>query len=103
MSFEIKIQVLFSEETGFGTYTDALYFTEEEFKIISEKTIDSLIQERVDAWVNEGNHTSPLPEPTKEDLLNSLQAIEAQKMELDSIKIQIELKISEIDSVQEIK
>jgi hypothetical protein len=51
---EIRIQVKFTEtdpKTGLE-YTDALYFTEDEYATISRKEIDTLKKERFDKWTD---------------------------------------------------
>jgi hypothetical protein len=46
-----KIQVRFREETEFGPYSDALYYTEEQWKTVTESTMQEEARIRVDNWV----------------------------------------------------
>ncbi len=47
----VRIQVLVSRDTEHGTFTDALYFTPEEFQSLPEERIEELSTERVDNWI----------------------------------------------------
>jgi hypothetical protein len=47
-----KIQVRFREETEFGPYSDALYYTEEQWKTVSEDQMQDEARKRVDNWVD---------------------------------------------------
>ncbi len=51
MSEQVKIQVLFTEKTEYGDFTDALYFTESEFLSMTREKIDALKQERLNNWI----------------------------------------------------
>ena len=75
---EIKIQVRFSKDG----LNDALYFTLDEWAVISQDTLEKLKQERVDKW-QEALKNHPIPvEPTKEELLAEKQAIDEQIIQL---------------------
>ncbi len=52
MPYETRIQVLIQEETPYGQFNDALYFTQEEFATKTNAEIESAIQERVDNFIN---------------------------------------------------
>jgi hypothetical protein len=47
----IKIQVNFSQNTEFGIYQDALYFSQEDFANLTEEQLLVLQNERVNNWV----------------------------------------------------
>jgi UDP-N-acetylglucosamine pyrophosphorylase len=52
MNFEIiQVQIIFSIETKYGTYNDALYFLFNDYNNMSQKDIDFAKQARADAWV----------------------------------------------------
>lgn len=68
----LKIQVGFSVDTPRGRYTDNLYFTQEEYKNITQQEIDAMKQARVNKWLA---HVSQQPSgPTKEQQLDWLLA-----------------------------
>jgi hypothetical protein len=48
----IKVQVNFTINTEFGEFTDALYFTLEEWSFITENKLNELKNERVNNWLN---------------------------------------------------
>jgi hypothetical protein len=44
-----EIQIIFSKETAYGVYQDALYFPADQ--VPSEEELERLKQERVDNWI----------------------------------------------------
>ena len=48
---DAKIQVNFSEETAYGEYADALYYTEEEYKKVTPAELKIAMRDRVDKWL----------------------------------------------------
>ena len=86
MSTQVRIQVLFTENTPVGQYTDAIYFTEAEYAAKSPSDIEALKQIRIDNWVRRINNPPIKKEPTKEEL--QLQA-DALQNELNQINEKI--------------
>lgn len=88
MTQTIRIQVLFTEETVMGGFTDALYFDPVEFETIKDSEIEAMKQARVDAWLQVvGNPPEPV-EPTKGEL-------QAELASLDALRAELVLKIEE--------
>ena len=48
---EIRVQVNFSRDTSFGTYSDALYFSLEDFDNTTPEQILQMQDDRVNAWI----------------------------------------------------
>ena len=58
-----KIQVLFWEETEFGRFQDALYYTDEQWPAVTEDQIRQETRKRIDSWLAHLNASgmSPIP------------------------------------------
>ena len=72
----VYIQVRFTFKQAGYEYHDALYFTEAEYKSISQKEIDDMKQARFDAWLQVVQNPPLAAVPTLEEL-------EAHKLELE--------------------
>lgn len=81
---EKKIVILIHENTKYGEFHDAIYFTEDEHAALSEKEIESLVAARVDTHIQSIEIKAPVVFETKE-------VLEARKVELQS-------EISDIDA-----
>jgi len=91
MPYPIRIQVLIKENTKYGEYNDALYFTQDEYYSLTEDDITKQIFQRVFNWADSiENAPEPVP-PTKEELI-------AQQQSLLEQKAQIEAQVAELDS-----
>ena len=88
MSQSIRVQVRFSEQTPYGEYNDALYYTETEYANISQSEIDTEKANRVANYISLVSNPTVPTEPTKEQL-------EAEKAALLEQIAQIDAKISE--------
>ena len=95
MSYQTRIQVLIKEQTPYGEFNDALYFTQEEYATKTEDDINTIKQERVN------NFISAVSNPPKEDEL-TLEDLQAQKKSLLSQANEIDVKINEIDNAQQL-
>ena len=91
MAEQIRIQVLFSEDTPYGIFQDALYYTEAEWETVKKSEVEKEKQRRLDNWKT--IITTPSVELSKEeqmiavqeqiDMANAhLKELEAQKLEL---------------------
>ena len=80
----VMVQVYFCEETKYGTYSDALYFTQDEFPLKSKNDIASLIQERIDAYIDNVENSKTPKELTKEELESAIAELDSQKAELQN-------------------
>ena len=90
---EKYIQIRIRENTEVGQFSDALYFTEDEFNNLDPKDLELMVQERVNNWITAINTPSIPIEVTKEQLQE--QAIELQRQLED-----IQWKISEKEALE---
>lgn len=84
MAYPIKIQVLIKEETKYGTFCDALYFTQDEYYSLTEDEITQKAFQRVFNWVDAIENKPP--------------EIEVTKVQLEDEKAELLARISDIDS-----
>ena len=98
MSQEVFIQVKFKEHTEVGEYNDAIYFTEDEYAVVDQKSIDQIKKKRVDNFVDSIKNPPPVEEPTKEELQKIMEELDLQKVLIDQQLIDLQEKIDEIDS-----
>ena len=89
------IQIKFQEDTPYGAFCDALYFTESEYATKTQSDIDALKTERCNNYIAtiENAKNAPVVEPTKEEL-------EANKVSLLTQIAEIEAQIAEVDKVE---
>ncbi len=85
---KVLVQVRFREDTAFGEYSDALYYTQAEYAVMKEKEITAAKQERVSKWVASMQNPGTEVEPTKEEL-------EAEKAELQERVDDLETRIND--------
>lgn len=83
MSEQVFIQVRFQEETEFGEYNDALYFTQAEYSSKQKSEINSLKQARVDGYVDAVRNAPTAKEPTKQELIDEKEKLLIQVADLD--------------------
>lgn len=89
---DIFVQVRFSVETKFGTYQDALYFTPDEFDTTTTDEIIAMKKERADKYVETIENAPPPKELTKEEILKTINELEAQKVEIENQKAELLIK-----------
>jgi hypothetical protein len=80
MSEQVRIQVLFSEETKHGNYTDALYFTLEEYQNLDKKDLELMKKDRIKNYekiVADAAKKTP-PEPKIEELQATAEGLKQQ-------------------------
>ena len=87
---------MFKVETERGTYQDALYFTDAEYKFLKQADIEAQAQARANAWVEFIKNPPPVPELTKEEMQLEADNIVQQILELEAKKIELEDKISKL-------
>lgn len=85
---EVRVQVLFSQETKYGIYKDALYFSEAEYAGLTKEDIDNHIASRVNNYLAivetpTETSTAEMAEPTKEDLQLAKTELENQLADLN--------------------
>lgn len=73
----VRVQVLFTEETPHGTYTDALYYTPEEFDALKDADKDAAKQARVAAYVDKIVNAPPPKEYSKDEWQATVDKIAA--------------------------
>lgn len=81
---QVRVQVLFTEQTKHGEFTDALYFTPAEYAAMNKASIDQLKQERVDKHVEAIDKAPLRPGPTKAEIQAELDSLDAEKVQLQS-------------------
>ena len=91
---EVKVQVQFTADTKYGSYGDALYFTEDEWAVLTEVKLESMKQARIDKWVAYMDTAVVPKEPTKADLIAQVDNINSQVAELNARQDEINLKIA---------
>lgn len=77
---EVKIRFLFREETPYGVFQDAIYFTQAEFAAIPRVELDALKLARKNAWLAIVSVSQP--KATKEQLEEELAQKEIDLQEL---------------------
>lgn len=86
----VRVQVLIKEQTPYGEFNDALYFTSGEFETLDQKTLEQKKQERIDNWITAVTTPTIQLEPTDEQL-------QVQKLELEAITAQLAVELSALD------
>jgi hypothetical protein len=66
MADTIMIQLTYTEETDFGTFIDSIYFTPEEYDIVSKEEITKQKKIRLDSWIAHHEYPNQVV-PTVED------------------------------------
>ena len=66
-TMSVQIQVRFSQETRYGVYSDALYYSQEAYAALSEEQLQADIAARVAGWVAAIENPPLLPELTPEE------------------------------------
>ena len=61
-----KVRIIFEKEFDHGMFRDALYFTQEEYALLSEVEIETLKQQRYDNWVAIVTEMSTPPAPVED-------------------------------------
>lgn len=56
---QVRVQVMFTEPTKYGEYTDALYFSLDEYEAVSDQTIETLKAERVANYIDIVENPAP--------------------------------------------
>lgn len=91
-----RVQILFTEDTPYGEYTDALYFTPDEYLLKTQADLDTLKQQRVSGYVNAIQNAPAPVEATKEELQAQIVSIDEQSASLAVQKGEIQAKIDAI-------
>ncbi len=90
-----RVQILFTEDTPYGEYTDALYFTPDEYLLKTQADLDILKQQRVSGYVNAIKNAPAPVEPTKEELQAEIVVLQEQIAErqtkIDTMKVNVEV------------
>lgn len=73
-----QIVIKFRQPTEHGEYSDALYFTREEYAKLSEADIEAMIATRVSNWI--AVITAPRPEPTEKEKAAQVDAMKQQQL-----------------------
>ncbi len=86
MNEQVRVQVIFTAETKYGSFTDALYFQFDEYPKLKKKDIESMKEERVNNYIKaiEDAAKAPKLEPTIEDLQATAATLEQQLEQVNS-------------------
>jgi hypothetical protein len=99
-SDKVMVQVVFTEDVEVNKqvipFTDALYYSMDDYANLKPEDLAAKKKERVDNWVNILEHPVVQPEPTKEQMLAEIQSMEEQKVSLEARKAELQAKISAI-------
>ena len=91
---EIKVQVNFTADTIYGSYGDALYFTELEWASTIPTQVEAMKQARIDKWVAYMASVTSPPLPTKEELQKRVAGIEETIAERESRRLELLAQIA---------
>ena len=91
---EIKVQVNFTADTIYGSYGDALYFTELEWASTIPTQVEAMKQARIDKWVAYMDTAVVPKEPTKADLIAQVDGINQHVAGLNARRDEINSKIA---------
>ena len=86
---EVKVQIQFKADTKYGSYGDALYFTEDEWATLTEVKLESMKQDRIDNWVAYMATVTAPKTLTKFDYQNMITSIDSQIASLQDRKSDI--------------
>ena len=81
---EVKVQVKFKEQTEVGEYSDAIYYTMEEWKKVKQSDIDVEKTKRKNNYIEKVKAPIPVYVPTQEELDEQIRLLEQQKYELET-------------------
>lgn len=95
MAVETRIQLLIVEDTEFGRFQDAVYYTPEEHMKMTPEEREAACKKRVDDYVasmqsRQVELAAMLPDRLREDIEADLRAIELQKAKLELELTQVE-------------
>jgi hypothetical protein len=93
---KIRVQVIFTEDTKYGKFTDALYYPIEEYSILGAKTLTDAKQARVDNWIYIIEHPVSVVTSTLTDY------IEERRLLVFRIE-QLTDKINELGTVKDLE
>jgi len=93
---QIRIQVLVDEQTKWGNYRDALYYTQEQYFSLSQEDIDKEVFSRIARWGDSIDNPPIQLEPTEEELLAQKQIIQDQIDQLTAQKLSVDETLSQV-------
>lgn len=103
MEETIMIQVRFKEKVKVKgmtlEYSDAIYYTEEQYAKLDKEAHEATKQARVDNWKSTIENPPEVKEPTKEDMEAEIAALEEQKASLEARKTELADKITALSAV----
>lgn len=80
-----QIQVRFTVTDGDDTFTDALYFSQEELASLTEEQLENMKHARFNNWKATVNAPpAPVVELTPQEKVDQIVLLEAQKVALDT-------------------
>jgi seryl-tRNA synthetase len=107
MGQTVMMQIRFSEDVlvkGMTlSYSDALYYTPEQYAAMKQSDIDAVKAQRVAAWKEIVENPAPVKEVTKEELIAQIAAMDEQVASLESQKIELNNKLIAVSAVSPIE
>ena len=92
----VKIQVMFTQATEYGDFTDALYFSPAEYEALTDEQLTTMQNERVANYVQSIKDSMVVTEPTVEDLQAQQEAIDKQIEQLTNTKENLSSQITDL-------
>jgi hypothetical protein len=93
-----NVQIRFTVREGDHEYTDALYFTPEEFAALTEEQLEAMKVRRFENW--KAIVTTPRPEPTEEEKAAQLEALKAEQERIAAQIAGLEPQMLSMDEAQ---
>lgn len=93
---DVFVQVRFKEQTPYGEYCDALYFTQEEFDTLTEEDIQQRKDLRVQNYIDLMNTPVVVEAESAKDIENELLKIEESISQLAIFKTALSKRLIEV-------
>ena len=84
MSQQIMVQVKFTQDTQYGQYTDAVYYTQADYANIKQSDIDAVVSTRVGNYVNAIKNAPAPVQLTKSDIQAQIDALSSQVTDMQA-------------------
>lgn len=81
----VKVQVVIDEETKYGTFRDALYFSHSDYAKLTDEEVEAQKNARREKWLlsMDAWFSTPTPKATEGDLLKEKETLASRINEID--------------------